>query len=224
MTLPPQRQLRKRLGLFDSDCLDAAGPDSLLSAVLPGFGIRPRMQPVAEKLDALYAFAKQNDLTMVFSQCCSARTIRSDSHPDVLVVPLDGNNRGWVDRVADSRLFNLEKRHGGAQNESFICRYFDTFQHNQNARHLFQLLDIPRWVLFGHGFDLCVDSAAKGILTAGYGVHLLTDVIASSATGYGPYGTEESKQAILDYLKKIGVTTGTLPELLQEFAPERNQS
>ena len=223
MTVPPQRALRDLVGLFDSDCLDAAGPDRLLSTVLPGFGIRPRMQPAADKLDALYAFAKQNDLTLVFSQCCSANTVRPDSHPDVLVVPLDGADQSWVERVQEYRLINLEKPHGGALNESFICRYFDAFQHNQNARHLFQLLDIPRWVLFGHGFDLCVDSAAKGIFAAGYDVHLLTDVLASSATGYGPYGTEESKQSILDYLKKIGVTTGTLTELLQEYAPERNQ-
>jgi nicotinamidase-related amidase len=210
--------LKRRIGLFDSDCLEVAGPESRLSAALPGFGVRPRMQPMAARLEALYALAREHELTMVFTHCCSAEPVRPGSHPGVLVVPLDDADRGWMARVGDCRLFNIEKRRSGAStDESFICRYFDAFQHNGNARRLLRLLDIPRWILFGHGFDLCVDSAAKGILSAGYQVHLLTDVLASSATGYGPYGTEASKQAILAYLKKIGVTTGTLAEVLAEY-------
>lgn len=209
-------ELNKRsLGLFDSDCLSVADEGSVRSRVLPDFGIQDRMQPMADKLDRLYGLACEHDLTLVFTHCCGARPVQPGSHPEVLVVPMDPTETDWVDQVGSYRLINIEKRHDGELNESFICRHFDAFQHNSNACRLFQLLDIPQWAVFGHGFDLCVDSAVKGILSSGYQVHLLTDVMASSATGYGPYGTEESKQSILAYLKKIGVTTGNIEELLR---------
>lgn len=208
--------LNRRIALFDSDCLEVAGPDSRRSRTLPDFGIRARMQPMAEKLDALYAFAGRHDLTMVFTHCCSARTVRPGEREDVVVVPRDESDRSWMDSVGDCRLINLEKHNAAPLHESFICRHFDAFQHNSNGRRLLKRLDIPRWIVFGHGFDLCVDSAVKGILSAGCQVHLLTDVMASSATGYGPYGTEESKEAILGYLVRIGVTTGSLESFLAE--------
>jgi nicotinamidase-related amidase len=131
------------------------------------------------------------------------------------VVPRDPGNQTWRQELPGRRLINIEKHHASPPRESFICRHFDAFQHNPNAARLFKALDIPLWVVFGHGFDLCVDSAVKGILMSGYRVHLLTDLTAPSAKGYGPYGTEESRAAILAYLKKIGVTTGTLDAFLR---------
>lgn len=205
---------RNQIALFDSDCLEVADSGSVLSRVLPGFGIRPRVQPFADKLDALYAFAKKLNIVMVFTHCCSARHFTPGSHPDVLVVPVDSSDSDWTAKVQQYRLINIQKRSGGAPNESFICRYFDSFQHNQNARKLLQILNIQRWVLFGHGFDLCVDSAAKGIISSGAKVHILTDVLASSAPGYGPYGTEESKRLIMDFLVRVGATTGSSTEFL----------
>lgn len=174
------------------------------------------MYPMAEKLESLYAFAKQHDLATVFTQCCSAKIVSPKTHPEVLRVPMATQRTEWLKHVDRFRLVNLEKHNGAALHESFICRHFDAFQHNSNARKLFAKLNIPRWVMFGHGFDLCVDSSVKGLIAAGYQVHLLVDVIASAATGYGPYGTEESKRSILTYLQKIGVTTGTLDEFLKE--------
>jgi hypothetical protein len=209
------RPLNHRIALFDSDCLEAASADSCRSKVLPGFGVRARMQPLMARLDMLYAFARKHDLTMVFTHCCSAAPVRPGTHRDVLIVPLDPSDHAWVNQVKRYRLINIEKRHEAPLQESFICRHFDAFQHNANARQLFRILDIPEWIVFGHGFDLCVDSSVKGIVSSGYKVRLLTDVIASSATGYGPYGTEESKRSILGYLKKIGVATSTLREFLR---------
>jgi hypothetical protein len=208
--------LKRRVALFDSDCLEVAGEGSLRSRELPDFGIRARVQPLAGKLDRLYAFARRHDLITVFTHCCDARIVKPGAHPEVLVVPMDGSDGGWVQDVGRFRLINIQKHNAAPLRESFICRHFDMFQHNSNARRLLRILDIPQWVVFGHGFDLCVDSAVKGIVSAGYGVHVLTDVIASSATGYGPYGTEESKRSILEYLMKIGVTTGTLDAYLGE--------
>lgn len=208
--------LNRRLALFDTDCLEVADENSMRSAQLPNFGIRPRVQPLAEKLDSLYAFAKRHDLVMVFTQCCGARAVAPGSHPDVLVVPMDPEDRGWMERVGRFRLINIQKHNAAPLHQSFICRHFDMFQHNGNARRLLEILNIPRWVVFGHGLDLCVDSAVKGIVAAGCAAHVLTDVLASSATGYGPYGTPESKRMILEYLVRIGVTTGGLKAFLDE--------
>lgn len=223
---PGDRQpLNRRLALFDSDCLElAAAAPARRSRELPAFAIRERVYPLADKLERLYAFARRRELTMVFTHCCSARAVAPaaaanapDPTPDgVLVVPMNGGDESWLAGVRSHRLINLEKYNDTPLQESFICRHFDAFQHNANARRLLAALAIPQWVMFGHGFDLCVDSAVKGLIAAGYHVHLLTDVIASSATGYGPYGTEASKRAILDYLVRIGVTTGTLESLLRE--------
>ena len=207
--------VNKSIAVFDSDCLEVANKKSVRSKILPDFGFRERIQPIAEKLDKLYAFAEDNNIVMVFTHCCGAANIKPDNNSKVLVVPMDSSDQSWLEKVDDYRLFNIEKRHDGELHESFICRHFDAFQHNPNAALLIKKLNIPTWVVFGHGFDLCVDSSVKGIISSGYKVHLLTDMIASSASGYGPYGTEESKKSILEYLIKVGVTTGTIKDFLQ---------
>lgn len=217
--------LNRRIALFDSDCLEVASATSCCSKTLPDFGVRARMQPMAGQVDALYRFARERDLTVVFTHCCSAAAVEPGSHPDVLVVPMDPADQAWVGELNRYRLINIQKhnhasvRKTGNTNtqNAFICRHFDAFQHNPNARRLFEILDIPEWIVFGHGFDLCVDTSVKGIISAGYKVHLLTDVIASSAAGYGPYGTEESKRLILEYLEKIGVTTSTIDSFLNTY-------
>jgi hypothetical protein len=210
--------LNQRIALFDSDCLEPAYPGSFNSNVLTEFSIRKRMEPKAEKLDRLYTFAKQHDLTMIFTQCCSAVKVSDDSPLGTVVVPLDTNDHFWVEKVKKARLINLEKRSDkGNITKSTICRYFDAFQHNPNALKLIEILNIPQWIIFGHGFDLCIDSSAKGLIVAERKVHYLTDVSAPSATGVGPYGTEESGIAILEYLTKIGVTSGTLQEFIKDY-------
>lgn len=217
----PSLPLNRQIALFDSDCLEPMGEGGFPLPALPAFSVRERMRPKADRIDALYAFAREQDLTVLFTQCCSARLV-SDDHPaGSVVVPLDASDLAWRDKVPGARLINIRKRSGlsgGDTTNSFICRYFDAFQHNANAAALLKQLDIPFFVLFGHGFDLCVDSAAKGLLAAGYRVHFLTDVSAPSASGYGPYGTEASGAAILDYLVKIGVSTGTSEEFFQGMA------
>lgn len=218
MPVSTNQPLAERIGLFDSDCLELSPGDAACLPSLPGFSLRERMQPLADKVDALYALSATQHLKTVFTHCCSARAVTPGGHPDVLVVPRNGGKDSWKRQVPQYRLINIEKHHAAPPNESFICRHFDAFQHNANASQLFESLDIPQWVVFGHGFDLCVDSSVKGILMAGYRVHLLTDVIASSASGYGPYGTDFSREATLAYLKKIGVTTGTLDAFLAQYA------
>jgi hypothetical protein len=211
--------LNRQIALFDSDCLEPLGEDGFPLPVIPAFGVRKRMQPKADKINGLYAFAQRHDLTVLFTQCCSAQPVEDDL-PGTLVIPMDANDHAWKDKVRESRLINIRKRLGLSEPDttrSFICRYFDAFQHNANTDALLELLSVPVFVLFGHGLDLCVDSSAKGLLAAGRKVHFLTDVSAPSASGYGPYGTEESGRAILDYLVKIGVTIGTSDEFLWEM-------
>lgn len=210
--------LNRRIALFDSDCLEPVEAGGFPLPALPAFGVRERMRPKADRINALYEFALRHDLTVIFTQCCSATPVVDGSPEGTLVVPVDPGDQRWRERVSCSRLINIEKKSGsgeGGTMRSFICRYFDAFQHNPNTGVLLESLDVPLFVLFGHGFDLCVDSSAKGLLAAGRKVHFLTDVSASSASGYGPYGTAESGGAILDYLVKIGVTTGTSEEFLR---------
>jgi hypothetical protein len=220
MNLKRTISLNRQIALFDSDCLEPVGKGSFPLPAMPNFTVRQRMQPKADIINALHDFAQRHDLTVLFTQCCSARLVTDNNPPETLVVPLDGCGSAWQDRVGKARFINIRKPSGLGDSDttrSFICRYFDAFQHNANVGHLLKLLNIPVFVLFGHGFDLCVDSSAKGLLAAGFKVHLLTDVTAPSATGYGPYGTTESSRAILDYLIKIGVTTGTSNDFLQEM-------
>jgi hypothetical protein len=212
--------LNRQIAFFDSDCLEPVGEGGFPLPAMPAFSVRERMRPKSDKIDALYAFAQRHDLTVLFTQCCSARLVTDDNPTGTLVVPLDGSDYEWKGKVDTLRHINIRKRSGLGEREttnSFICRYFDAFQHNANVEALLELLDVPVFVIFGHGFDLCVDSSAKGLLAAGYKVHFLTDVSAPSASGYGPYGTVESGKAILDYLVKIGVTTGTSDEFFQEM-------
>jgi len=220
MNLSRTIALNRQIALFDSDCLQPAGKGDVPLPALPAFSVRERMQPKADRINALYALARRHDLTVLFTQCCSAPLVADDDPAGTLLVPLDGKERGWQEKVAQARLINLRKPSGlgvGNTTNSFICRYFDAFQHNANAKALLGALNVPIFVLFGHGFDLCVDSAAKGLLAAGHRVHFLTDVSAPSASGYGPYGTEESGRSILDYLVKIGVTTGSSEAFVQEM-------
>jgi nicotinamidase-related amidase len=178
------------------------------------------MQPKADKIDSIYSFARLHDISVIFTQCCSASLVENDSPDGTLVVPLESEQTSWIDKVKYSRMINIRKKSGLNEpntTKSFICRYFDAFQYNANAQKLLDIMAIDQFVLFGHGFDLCVDSSAKGLVAAGKKVHFLTDVSAPSAQGYGPYGTEDSGKTILDYLVKIGVTTGTTEEFFRSF-------
>ncbi|MFZ5828843.1 MAG: hypothetical protein ACOY3P_02080 [Planctomycetota bacterium] len=203
--------MKHRYALFDVDCheLNAAGN---------GLSRRPRVEPLADKLERLYACAVQYNLPVVFTTCCSGRMPRPGDLPDVLFVPLDRAQREWEDHVDDHRLFYLEKKAYGEPRINSEMRAYDMFQDNANAARLAELLGVEEWIVFGNAFDVCTACGARGLLAAGQRVCLLPDVGVLGARGYGESGTEEHLRKVLAELERLGATTGTLDSWLDAVA------
>lgn len=200
------------LGFFDSDCLELNNSGT-------GLGFRPRVEPLIPSLKDIYACAERRGSRLVFTTCCSGRMLREGSLPDVLFVPMDPARREWAKGIGTLRLINLEKTTCGIPSENYKQSTFDAFRYNRNAPELFRLLAVPKWVVFGNGFDLCVNTAAGGLLALGLKVHLLADVTVASAKGYDDNGTEANRQRVLDSLARRGATIGTLKEFLASQKP-----
>ena len=204
--------MSQAIGFFDVDCreLDAAGT---------GLGYRPRVEPLISSLEQLYARARELGAPEVFTTCCSGRMLREGSLPDVLFVPRDPERREWEERVGGHRIFYLDKATCGIPGEKYKQKTFDAFLYNRNAPRLFELLGIKRWIVFGNGFDLCVNTTIRGLLGCGLTVHLIADVTVASAKGYDDCGTEENRRRVLDQLAGLGATVGTLRDFLEADPP-----
>jgi nicotinamidase-related amidase len=204
-----------RFGLFDVDSRE-------LNAAGNALGFRPRVEPLRDRLDRLYALAEERGTPLVFTTCCSGRMLRPDSLPEVLVVPLGADQRQWETRMHAYRLFCLQKKAYKEAGANFSCRAYDMFRDNGNAARLMQTLDVNEWIVFGNGFDLCIYSGVRGLLAAGQRVCLLSDVYASGARGYyvptprGRFetGTPENHARILAEFRQLGVRTATLEQFL----------
>jgi nicotinamidase-related amidase len=70
-------------------------------------------------------------------------------------------------------------------------------------------LEVETWAVFGNGFDLCVASAARGILQAGLELILLEDVRIASAGA-----TLQSEQETFRALRNQGARLMTLQSFL----------
>jgi nicotinamidase-related amidase len=202
--------MKNNIGLWEVDCRELSEDGKTLE-------FRQRVEPLIAKLNELYDFAGRHGLTTIFTTCCSGRMPPNVNRKDFLFVPLQGNDSGWESRLNDCRLIYLEKVTCGDPRLNFQCRAFDVFHRNQNAERLLHLLDIPTWVVFGNGFELCVASSVDGILDAGYRVRLITDVLAQSARGYGDLGTGKSKARVIGELQAKGAETSSLEELIQQL-------
>jgi nicotinamidase-related amidase len=195
-------------GLFDVDCRE-------LNRSGDGLDFRPRVAPLVDRLKQLYAAAERRRAPLVFTTCCSGRKLRLDSVPGVVFVPLDAAQRQWEAQVPAQRLFHLEK--DGS---------YEMFKHNGNAVRLVQSLNVGEWIIFGNGFDLCIDSDVRALLAAGQKVCLLSDVYARSAGGYfvptsrGRFetATAENEARILAEFRRLGVRSATLAEFLASIS------
>jgi nicotinamidase-related amidase len=191
-------------GLFDVDSRE-------LNKAGDGLGFRPRVEPLIDRLMRLYALAEQRRAPLVFTTCCSGRMLRADSVPEVLFVPLDAAQRQWEGQIRERRLFYLEKNAN-----------YHMFEYNGNAARLVQALNVGEWIIFGNGFDMCIDSDVRGLLAAGQKVCLLSDVYARSARGYfvptarGRFetATPENEARLISEFRQLGVRTATLEEFL----------
>jgi nicotinamidase-related amidase len=201
-------ELDTRFGLFDVDSreLNQAGDD---------LQFRARVQPLVDRLDRLYSLAEERNVPLVFTTCCSGRMLLADSLPEVLFVPMDAGQRQWEERLRAHRLFYLQKN-----------KEYDMFKHNGNAVRLVQALGVGEWVIFGNGFDMCIDRDIRALLAAGQKVCLLSDVYARSARGYyvptshGQFetATPENEARLLSEFEQLGVRIVTLEKFLESVS------
>ncbi len=201
--------MAKRFGFFDADCLEVTDDNSL--------GLRPRVKPLTDKLNRLYQFVAENKAVLVFTTCCSGQMLVQGSRNDILFVPLAGQEQGWKAQTDQHKLIYLQKKAYGDPKINFSCRAFDVFAHNENAAALIKELAVDEGVVFVNGLDLCVDQAVKGILAAGGKVTFLADVMVSSATGYGAFGTPENKAATYENWTSLGATRQTFDQFLTDY-------
>lgn len=200
--------MNKLLAFFDVDCREVSPLQELV--------FRPRVQPLADKLTALYDYAARHDIVTIFTTCCSGRMLERGSRNDIHFVPLDAGDTAWMPIPDSARLIYLQKKAYGDPKMNFACRAFDMFADNANGDRLIKMLDIAEWIVFGNGFDLCVNSAATGILRAGYHVTLLTDLMIPAAKGYGNTGTEENMQSIYAELTRQGARAITSDQFYED--------
>ncbi|MCE5328351.1 MAG: hypothetical protein LLG01_18270 [Planctomycetaceae bacterium] len=203
--------MKRRFVFFDVDCRELADAGD-------GLQFRPRVKPLAGALESLYALARRLEAPLVFTTCCSGRMLAADSLGDVLLVPLDAGDQQWRRRLDSAALICLSKKTYHEPAKNYACRAFDMFADNANATALAQALDAGEWIVFGNGFDLCVNAAVRGLLAAGQKVRIVTDVTVASAKGYGRCGTEENRSEILDDFATRGVRLCTLDELSAELS------
>jgi hypothetical protein len=208
-------QEKHRFGLFDVDSRE-------LNTAGTGLMFRPRVVPLTEQLNRLYALGDDRRLPLVFTTCCSGRMLGPRSVPEVLLVPLDGAERKWEEQLPNHRLFCMQKKTYNQPGANFTCRAFDMFKDNGNAARLVQSLNVAEWIVFGNGFDFCISSAVYGLLAAGQKVCLLSDVYVQGARGYYvetsegqcESGTAENRARILADFDQIGVRSLTLDQFL----------
>lgn len=191
-----------RFGFFDTDCRD-------YNRKLGALDYRPRVLPLAPRLEILYSLIEKNQYPFVFSTCCSGSMPLANDLPDVLYIPLDASDQSWTQKIDDYRRFYLAKKAYGDPKRNAECRAFDMFQDNQNAPKLIQSLNVDTWIVFGNGFDLCVNAAAQGLLKCGVDLIVLSDVRISSAGG-----TPDSELLTMNSLIKSGAKTMLLDNLL----------
>jgi nicotinamidase-related amidase len=219
-SLPEPAGSARPFGFFDVDSRE-------LNKAGNALGFRPRVEPLVDRLKRLYALAEQRSAPLVFTTCCSGRVLGPDSLAEVLFVPLDAAQREWAERLGEHRLFCVQKKTYTPDTQlNFSCRAYDMFQDNGNAARLVQALNVGEWIVFGNGFDLCINSAVHGLLAAGQKVCLLSDVWVTASRGYYvstprgqmECGTPQNQARILAEFRQLGVRMATLEEFLASVA------
>jgi hypothetical protein len=198
--------METKYAFFNVDCHERAKDG-------PGFICRPRVKPIGKKVDQLHEFAKERDVRIVFTTCCDGLMLKPDEADDILFVPVEAEDQSWIENLNSRRIIYLHKLAWGTPKEDIKHVAWDMFLHNRNATRLIQKLNIPQWIVFGNGMDLCVSSAAKGILRAGYDVTLIEDVMISSANG-----TPESMEKTIADLCSMGATRKSIDEFFAEMS------
>ena len=193
--------MENRFAFFDVDCYEKCDA---------GFTFRPRVKPIGNRVEKLHALAEERGVRLVFTTCCDGRMLKPGEDDEILFVPVESEKTDWLNKLDASRIIYLHKLAWGSVKGDIEHVAWDMFLHNKNASRLIQTLNIPQWYVFGNGMDLCVSSAAKGILAAGSGVTLISDVMISSANG-----TKESMEKTIVDLCAMGAKRTTYDEFFE---------
>jgi len=188
-----------RFGYFDVDCRELSAEGAWI--------FRPRVLPIAAKVERLLDRALSEDAPVVATTCGSGRMPDDRNCPGGLHVPMDPGSAAWETEVARHRSFHLQK----------ACGSWHTFDGNGNAGRLFGRLALRDWVVFGNGLDLCVDHVVTNLVGLGLSVTFLSDVLIPSAKGYGPdsaSGTEANRIATLERWRNAGAVESDLESFL----------
>jgi hypothetical protein len=202
----------KKIGFFDIDSRE-------LSRDGCGLEFRERVLPIADKLNLLYDFAYEHQLVIVFTTCCSGNFLKEDSLDYVRYIPLDAKDNSWINGIEDYRYFYIQKKQYGKPRINCEFSAYNFFKYNSNAIKLFKKLGIKKWVIFGNGFDSCVNLACLRLLEKKFKLIVLEDAVAP-AYGSGKTGTEENKKNILKELRDKGAETTTLKKFLENYSTQ----
>ena len=189
-------------GFYDVDCRELSPSGE--------WAFRPRVAPIAKRVEAVLALAEREAAPVVATTCGGGQMPKHDKDCLGMVrVPMAPGELSWEGALGPERLFHLEKPCGG----------WRTFETNGNASRLFAGLGIREWVVFGNGLDLCVDHAVRNLLGLGLSVTFLSDLLVPSALGNGPFGdsgTPASRERTLMGWLELGARETNLEALLKE--------
>ncbi|MGD9127940.1 MAG: isochorismatase family protein [Planctomycetia bacterium] len=197
----------KKIGFFEVDSRQRAKSRECLV-------FTPRTVRLRNKLEHLQSVAEKIGAPFIFTTCCAERFV-SQANPaaGTLVVPRDPAETGWIQELPACRMINIEKKpEWGDYKKDHEDLVWDMFLHNANTDKLFEKLGVTHWIAYGIGIDLCVSSAAKGLLKLGYDVTVLSDVLVSNAGG-----TKKTMAQMLDRLYEMGATVKTYSEFIRDF-------
>ncbi len=202
---------------FDVDCLEVWHEKSAPTRpVFDGMGFRPRVEPIAERLNNLYRLIVLNDRPMFFCTCCSGNLPEKDFSQDMLFISRN-EPITEIDRFDDKKLIYVEKKTTGIPKQNYEQCCFDPFRHNHNLNHVIDKIGAERWVVFGNGFDLCVMSVIRGLIKQNKEVFFVHDLIVRGAKGYDNLGTEEYWLEAMEELNNCGVTLISYADLIMEM-------
>lgn len=196
-----------KIAFFDVDCL--FWDDNSKSLTCKG----GRVEPFSDKIYALHEYAVKQKIPMLFTTCCSANMPDKNDMNSIgmLYVPLDSNERDWKEKVFRTQSFYIAKKAFGNPKMNYDKKASDMFKDNKNLKILLDMMGVKKWVVFGDAFELCTLLAIQGLLSNGYQVTVLEDVISSSYSG-----NESQRNQILNELKKKGVTVSKFQNIIND--------
>jgi len=195
-------------GFFDVDCRQMTDGNQ--------WGYMPRMFPVKDKLDRLFAFIEENRYTLAAMSCVRANMPQRGSREDMLFIPLDPEDSAWQDVYEQYRMYYLEKKPRCATDPIDRANGpHQVFLHNKNAVDLLSRLDVSEWIVFGNALDACGNLVVEKLLELEYKVVFLSDVMVPGVAAQAE-DPEAIKARTYASWREKGAIQLTLDQLLQQ--------